>query len=59
MAATAEVRNVEKETANGLSISLTEECCLPLGLKTNAKVQLCANINIHKHCVILAEPVVC
>lgn len=46
MAATAEVRNVEKETANGLSISLTEECCLSLGLKTNAKVQLCANINI-------------
>lgn len=59
MAATAEVRNVEKETANGLSISLTEECCLSLGLKTNGKVQLCANINIHKHCVILAEPVVC
>lgn len=59
MAATAEVRNVEKETANGLSIFLTEECCLSLGLKTNAKVQLCENINIHKHCVILAELVVC
>lgn len=58
MAATAEVRNVEEETANGLSISFTEECCLSLGLKTSAKVQICVNINIHKHSVVLAEAVV-